>query len=525
MQQLSLRVLLAALLFACAGACAVAQPEGRPAERPQGDAEAAPDAGGESTSVTRHSITLDGRRLEYTAVAGFTEMRDDDGELRGKIFSIAYTLDSAQDAPEDRPVTFVFNGGPGSSSVWLHLGAVGPKRVDMGPEGDMPRPPGRLVDNHASWLDLTDLVFIDPVGTGYSRPAGEGEQREFSGLREDIQSVGDFIRLWTTRNERWLSPKFLAGESYGTTRAAGLSGYLQDRHGMDLNGIALISTILNFQTARFNTGNDLPYALFLPTYTAIAHYHEALPADLQRRGLEAALDEVRAWTMEVYLPALHKGASLSDADRREVERDLARYSGLDRAFVEQNNMRVSIGEFAKELLRDRRRTVGRLDGRFLGVDSDAAGDSFEHDPSMTAIRGPYTSALNDYVRRDLGFESDIVYEILSGRVGRWSYAGNQNSYANVATTLREAMTKNRYLHVLFAAGYYDLATPFFASDYTANTLGLEPELRGNVHRSYYESGHMMYIRVASLEKLKRDVEALFEAALNAQDPSPGIPSP
>lgn len=515
------RLALPVLALLCASACASAQPA-EPAEAVTAPAAFTP--GDDAPAVTRHSIDLDGRTLDYTATVGFTDMLDDDGALRGRIFSIAYTLDDAEGAPEDRPVTFVFNGGPGSSSVWLHLGTAGPKRVDMGPDGDMPRPPGSLIDNHATWLDVTDLVFIDPVGTGYSRPAGEGEQREFSGLDEDITAVGDFIRLWTTRSERWMSPKFLAGESYGTTRAAGLSEYLQNRHGMYLSGIAMISTILNFQTARFDTGNDLPYVLFLPTYTAIAHFHEQLPPDLQSKTLERVVDEARAFAIDTYMPALAKGASLPDAERNEVVRTLARYTGLDEEYIEATNMRIVISAFCKELLRDQRRTVGRLDGRFTGIDADAAGDSFEHDPSMTAIRGPYTAAFNDYIRRDLGFESDIVYEILSGRVHPWSYARYQNEYIDVGERLRDAISRNRYLHVLFAAGYYDLATPFFASDYTVNTLGLEPELRGNIRRTYYESGHMMYIHEPSLEALHEDITQLIETATTATDPSPGIPT-
>ncbi|MFG0274098.1 MAG: S10 family peptidase [Phycisphaerales bacterium] len=513
----ALRSLLPVLLMAGTTACAVAQPAEQPAPAPVSFAP-----GDEAPSVTQHSITVDGERLDYTATVGFTDMLDDDGALRGRIFSIAYTLDNAQDAPADRPVTFVFNGGPGSSSVWLHLGTAGPMRVDLGPDGDMPRPPGALVKNHATWLDVTDLVFIDPVGTGYSRPAGDGAQREFSGLEEDIRAVGDFIRLWTTRSGRWMSPKFLAGESYGTTRAAGLSQYLQNRHGMYLSGIAMISTILNFQTARFDTGNDLPYVLFLPTYAAIAHFHGQLPPDMQSKSLERVAEEARAWAIDEYMPALAKDAALTDAERSRVVRDLARFTGLDEDYLHAANMRVVISAFCKELLRDERRTVGRLDGRFVGIDSDASGDSFEHDPSMTAIRGPYTAAFNDYIRRDLGFESDTVYEILSGRVGRWSYAGFENEYADLGERLRDAMSRNRFLHVLFASGYYDLATPYFASDYTVNTLGLEPELRDNIHQTYYPSGHMMYIHVPSLERLHDDMRTLIETAVSATDPSPGI---
>ena len=491
-------------------ACQAPQPLAR-AQEDDAPAETAAQAASE-VAVTNHSVNIGGRNIDYTARAGYMPMKADDGEVRANIFHISYTLDAVTD-PSQRPVMFVFNGGPGSSSVWLHLGTAGPKRVDMGVDGFMPRPPGSLVDNEHSWFDVTDLVFIDPVGTGYSRPAGEAEQKEFSGLTEDTRSVGDFIRVWLTEHKRWASPKFLAGESYGTTRAASLSGYLQSRHGVYLNGIALISTVLNFQGSRFNTGNDLPYVLFLPTYTATAWFHGALAEDLQSRPLRDVLDEVEQWTLETFMVALAKDASMQSAEREAVARALSRYTGLEPDFVTQNNLRVSIGEFCKELRRTDRVTVGRLDSRFTGVDSDAAGDSFEHDPSMDAIRGPYTAMFNDYVRRELGYENEIVYEILSGRVGRWSYADWENEYVNVADTLREAVSVNPFLKVMVASGYYDLATPFFAADYTFDTMGLEPHLQDNISVRYYEAGHMMYIHEPSLAALKEQVKAFVSDAL------------
>lgn len=466
-------------------------------------------------TVVHKSVSTQAGELNYTVTTGYMPMNNEEGELLANVFFVAYTLDSALD-PADRPITFVFNGGPGSSSVWLHLGTAGPRRAAMGPEGFTARPPYKLLNNDYTWLDATDLVFIDPVGTGYSRPADEHEQKEFSGLSEDIHSVGDFIHKYVTRYQRWASPKFLAGESYGTTRAAGLSGYLQNRHGMYLNGIMLVSAILNFQTARFDEGNDLPYILFLPTYTATAHFHNRLPADLQRRPLEEVLREVEEWALTNYLTALAQGDNLSDQRQEEITRTLARYTGLSEEYVRASNMRIHIMRFTKELMRDQRRSVGRLDSRFIGIDSDAAGETFDHDPSMTAIMGPYTAMLNDYLRRELEYENELPYEILTGRVHPWSYSSYENSYVNVAKTLRQAMTKNESLHVFIASGRYDLATPYFATDYTINHLGLEPHLQNNITTSYFPAGHMMYIQESSLRRLHSDIKQFIENSANVE---------
>lgn len=467
-------------------------------------------------SVTHHTITLDGKELAYTATAGFMPMKNEQGEPLANIFHVSYTLDEVSDRAQ-RPVTFVFNGGPGSASVWLHLGAIGPVRVLMSDEGEAIPPPGRLVKNEGTWLGATDLVFIDPVGTGYSRPAEGHKQSEFSGLSEDAQSVAEFIRLWTTQNERWSSPKFLSGESYGTTRAAALANLLQSRHNLYLNGIVLISSILNFQTARFDVGNDLPYALFLPTYTATAWKHGKLPNDL-KGDLERAVTESRDFALGPYWLALAKGDSLSRNEHDAIARSLARLTGLTVEYVKQANLRIEIGRFTKELLRDQRLTTGRLDTRFTGVDRDAAGESFEYDPSLAAISGPYTAALNDYVRRDLGFESDLPYEILTGRVRPWPYLRpSDQGYANVAEDLRRAITQNPELRVHIANGYYDLATPFFATEYTVNHLGLDPAHRGNISMSYYESGHMMYIQKSSLLKLRDNAVRFIHEASHVED--------
>jgi len=475
---------------------------------------------------TQHTITLAGQEIRYTVTAGTIILKEEAektgekaGESEGEkpkasVFFIAYTRDDVPDKTR-RPLTFSFNGGPGSSSVWLHLGLLGPRRVVMQDDGGLPPPPFRLTDNEFSLLDASDLVFIDPVSTGFSRPVVGEKAKEFHGFKKDIESVGDFIRLYTTRYGRWPSPKFLIGESYGTTRAAGLSGYLQERHGLYLNGIMLISSILDFGTARFDPGNDLPYILFLPTYAATAWYHGRLPADLQARLLPEVLAEVKQFALGEYTLALMQGAALSPAARADIVAKLARYTGLAADWLDRAELRIEIFRFTKELLRDQRRTVGRLDSRFTGIDRDAVGEEHEYDPSLTNITGPYTAALNDTVRGELKFESDLPYEILNPKVWPWSYAQHENQYVNVAETLRKAMTINPYLKVFVANGYYDLATPYCATEYTFSHLGLDPSLAGHVSMAFYPAGHMMYIHLPSLAELRRDLAGFLQDAVVA----------
>jgi carboxypeptidase C (cathepsin A) len=463
--------------------------------------------------VTKHELRVGSRTLRYTVTTGVMPLRNPaTGETEARIFYMAYTLDGAGDRSQ-RPLMFSFNGGPGSSSVWLHLGALGPKRTRMLEDGAMPPPPYQLVDNEQTWLDFTDLVFIDPVGTGYSRAARPELASRYFGLQGDIQSVGEFIRLYLARNERWTSPLFLVGESYGTTRASGLSGYLVDR-GIAFNGILLISTIMNFQTSRFTRGNDLPYVLFLPTYTAIAWYHKKLPADLQS-DLRKTLDEVERWAAGEYTVALAKGDRLSTAERQEVIDRLNRYTGLDKKFIDNSDLRIEIQRFDKELLRDEKRTVGRLDGRFKGIDALAVTDTPDFDPSMAAIRPPYTATFNDYVRRELGFKSDLEYFILGGGIGRWDF-GADNSYADTSEALRSAFSKNPYMKLFVASGYYDLATPYFATQYTLRHMGLDPSLQPGVTTTYYEAGHMMYIDTRELARLKADAAAFVRNSLTGR---------
>ena len=467
---------------------------------------------------TQHTLTIGGKSLNYTATTGTIVLKEEsekddksEGEkAKASIFFIAYTKDDVVDTGR-RPITFAFNGGPGSSSVWLHLGLLGPKRVHMDDTNILP-PPYKLVENEYSLLDVTDLVFIDPVSTGFSRAVPGEKPKEFHGFTKDIESVGDFIRLYTTRYQRWHSPKFLAGESYGTTRSAGLSGYLQTRHGMYLNGIMLISSILNFQTADFSNGNDLPYILFLPTYTATAWYHKQLDADLQA-DLQATLAEVEAFALGEYATSLMQGSALSAEERQTIAAKLARYTGLSAAYIERTDLRIKIMRFTKELLREQGLTVGRLDTRFTGIDRDTAGEVFEFDPSYAAIQGPYTAVLNDYMRRDLAFENDIPYEILKGLYENWTYSTFENKFVDVSETLRQAMSINPHLKVFVANGYFDLATPYLATRYTFNHLGLDASLQQNYEMTYYEAGHMMYVHLPSMAQLKEDLARFVETAV------------
>ena len=462
-------------------------------------------------STTSHSLRVGSETINYTARAGTIVLKNDEGDARASFFFVYYAKDGAD--PAKRPITFTFNGGPGSSSVWLHMGAFGPKRVAYADDdGNAARPPYRLVDNEATILDATDLVFLDPVTTGFSRAIPTTDAKKFHGFEADVESVGEVIRLITTRHARWSSPKFLAGESYGTTRAAGLAGWLQDQ-GFYLNGVMLISSILNFGTARFDTGNDLPYIVFLPTYAATAWYHKRLPADLQQATIETVVAEAERFALGEYAAALLKGDNLTDAEKRSVVQKLARLTGLSPEYLERTNLRININRFDKELLRDKRRTVGRLDSRFTGIDRDAADDVPEFDPSYAAIYGEYTAVLNDYVRRTLKFETDLPYEILTDKVRPWSYDRYQNRYLDVGETLREAMSQNPHLRVFVANGYYDLATPFAATKYTFSRMQIDPELRGHVTMSYYPAGHMMYIHRASREKLREDVLAFIRSAI------------
>ena len=434
-------------------------------------------------------------------------LETEEGKDKARMFYTAYVKDGVANVGE-RPITYTFNGGPGSSSVWLHMGALGPKRIMMKDDGASMAPPYQVVDNEHSWLDYTDLVFIDPVMTGYSRPAEGVDKKEFLGYKEDIESVGQFIQLYTSKNGRWASPKYLAGESYGTTRAAGLSNHLISRYGMFLNGVVLISQITNFQTARFEIGNDLPYMLFLPTYAATAWYHKKLNA--QFSNLENLMDEVRKFAFGEYNNALTLGDKLSTSDKNLIAEKLSIYTGLSKQYIMGTNLRINIQQFCKELRRSESLTVGRLDSRFTGHDYNDAGERPEFDPSYDAtIYGPYTVALYDHLKKNLKVDIDIPYEILTGRVRPWNYDNVQNQYLNVAEDLRVAMVKNPFMKVLVCNGYFDLATPFFASEYTMDHMFLPAGLKKNITMKYYPAGHMMYIEKASLAKFSEDVRSWY----------------
>jgi len=468
----------------------------------------------ETTSKTQHEITINGQKIPYTATAGTLVLKKDDGKPWASMFYVAYTRDDVQDR-NARPITFSFNGGPGASSVWLHMGALGPKHIEMGPEGEQPKPPYHILDNPNTPLVFTDIVFIDPVTTGYSREAPGENPAQFHGFEGDLQSVSDFIRLYLERSDRWLSPKFLAGESYGTTRASALSQYLIDHHGIYLNGITLISSVLNFETISFGPGNDLPYDLFLPSYTATAWYHKKLPPDLQS-SLEKALGESRRFASNEYAAALMKGDKLTGAERSNTAKQLARLTGLSEQYVDESNLRISMQRFAKELLRKDRRTIGRYDSRMEGTDHDAAGDRPDYDPSYSAVQGVFTAVFNEYIRHDLKYETDLPYEVLTSKVQPWNYKQFENRYVNVAEMLREAMSQNPNLKVMIVNGYYDLATPFFATEYTVNHLGLEPELANHVSLAYCDAGHMLYTKPSCLESLHRSMADFYQKALPAK---------
>jgi carboxypeptidase C (cathepsin A) len=467
--------------------------------------------------TTRHTLTIDGQELHYTATTGRIVLRQEvltDGKFDGlkpkaEVFLTAYTLDDADAA--DRPVTFAFNGGPGSSSIWLHLGLLGPRRVVSGDAGALAPPPYSLVDNAETLLRHSDLVFIDPVSTGYSR-AVEGEKPgEYHGFTRDLESVGEVIRLWTSRNGRWMSPKFLAGESYGTTRAAGLAAHLQERYGMYLNGVMLLSVVLEFGTLDFTPGNDLPYTLFLPSYAAIAHYHGMVPD----RSLDEVLAEAERFAAGRYPNALAQGNRIPADYRAEVVTRLAELTGLSEDYIDRVNLRIEHGRFFVELLRSRRQVVGRLDGRFTGWDADAGGERQGNDPSFSAIIGPYSAALNHYVRVELDYHNDLPYEILNFDAARnWSWKEFEGQQITVAEKLAEAMRINPHLKVHVASGRYDGATPYFATENTLARLQIPAELVGNIETKYYAAGHMMYVHDESRVQQSADLAAFIQGASN-----------
>jgi carboxypeptidase C (cathepsin A) len=467
--------------------------------------------------TTQHTLTVKRKKLAYTAKAGRIVLRKEivkDGKSEGfkakaEVFITSYTLDDAD--PGSRPVTFAFNGGPGSSSIWLHMGLLGPRRVLSGDVDDLVPPPYGLADNPETLLTHSDLVFIDPVSTGYSRVAGGEETKDFHGFKGDIESVGEIIRLWVSRHQRWLSPKFLAGESYGTLRAAGLAAHLQDRHGLYLNGLLLISSVLDLGTLQFSEGNDLPYSLFVPTYAAIAHYH-GLHGE---RPLDDVLADAEDFAAKDLPWALARGARLSTQDKAEAVATLASLTGLSESYVDRVNLRIEHVRFFTELLRDRGLTVGRMDGRFTTWEPDGGREHMSDDPSISRVIGAYAASFNHYVRAELGYENDLPYELISEDTFKaWSYSDFEGRSVSVVDSVSAAMRANPHLRVHVAFGHYDGATAYFAAEHVLAHLRIPEELRENLDTAYYPAGHMMYVHEPTRVQQSKDLAKFVKKASN-----------
>ncbi len=471
--------------------------------------------------TTEHRVSVGKKTLEYSATCGTVALRDytpivepKDGSRKpdkatATLFFVAYTLKTVKKGTP-RPITFSFNGGPGSSSVWLHLGLLGPQRVVADEMGKAPAPPYGLVDNEHTLLTESDLVFIDPVGTGHSRMAEGEKAAEFHEYQRDLDAVGEFIRLYLTRYGRWGSEKFLIGESYGTTRAAGLSLHLQEKHDIFLNGVMLVSLAIDMQTLSFDHANELPYALFLPTYAATAWYHRALAPELQKKPLASVVAEAEAFALGDYSVALMQGSRLGSAAREKVAALVARYSGLSTDYVLKADLRPNDQRYFKELLRSRSLVVGRLDTRFTSQDRDDVGEHAEADALFSNVLGAYATGINRLLKDTLKFDSDAPYVVHAPIWDKWTWKDFANKYVNVGASLRRAMQANPHMRVYVASGYYDLGTPHAAGDYTLNHLGLRESARHNIQVSYFEAGHMMYIHQPSLVRMAKELRAFVK---------------
>jgi carboxypeptidase C (cathepsin A) len=460
--------------------------------------------------VTHHQTTLNGKALSYTATAGRLPLKRADGKIEAEMFFVAYTLDGQE--PGRRPLTFAFNGGPGSASVWLHMGALGPKRVVLQQNGFMPAAPYRTEDNPDSILDRTDIVMVDAMATGYSRAATAELTKKFLGVKGDVQAFGEFIRLYLSRYERWGSPLFLLGESYGTTRAAGLAGYLAD-HGIAFNGVTLLSMAVDFQTLEWSKSNDMPYFLLVPTFNMIAGYHHKLAADLTQ-DMAKTREEVMRWSLNDYASALAKGDALSADEHRKIVDQLSRYLALRPEVIEAHNMRIDVPTFGRELLLDQKLITGRLDGRFSSPNPDE--DRFFYDPASAAILPPYTSAFYNYLRTELNYQIDMPYRVFAYDepvFEKWDWGNAEQGFPSTAGGLRSAMIKNPYMKVLVMEGYYDLATPFAAANWTMDHLNLGPQFRQSISYATYNAGHMVYIDRAEHDKMKKDLVDFMEKCL------------
>jgi carboxypeptidase C (cathepsin A) len=484
-------------------------PNQQQAAQPGGRESAGPAE--EKTSRTPHTITLDGREIKYTATAGTLPIRGDDGRVQARMFYVAYTKDGED--PKTRPVSFLYNGGPGSATVWLHMGSFAPRHVQMAEDGFQPAPPYHLVDNESSLVDVSDLVFVDAISTGYSRTVEGVNPAPFHGQQGDLRAFGDFIDEYLKTYSRWASPKYLIGESYGTIRSAGLSQELQSRHGIELNGIVLISALLSYQVISTGPQNDLAYVSYFPTYATTAWYHKRLAPDLQAKPVKQIAQDALAFATGEYATTLLRGNSVSDAERKAMAAKIARLTGLSQAYVEQTNLRIDPGRFRKELLRDKRLVVGRLDTRYTAMDLDAAGEQEEFDPSNTALQGAYTAMFMDYVRSDLKWESDLHYDT-SGNVRPWTYV--QNGYMDMTEPLRSAMAKNPFLRVRVEAGYYDMACVFGGAMINFWHLAYDKVFTDRVSFGWFEGGHMMYTRPSAHKALKADIAKFIAETRSAR---------
>jgi carboxypeptidase C (cathepsin A) len=477
------------------------------AAKPDPDIAAAGVA--EDAQPKKRSIPFHGHSLAYTVTPGTLTIRNDDGAPIASMFYTAYTMEP-RGAP--RPITFLFNGGPGSSTMWLHMGSFGPMKVDASTPETIAGPPFRYGANPDTLLDVSDLVFIDAPTTGLSRTLGKSEPKDFFGVDKDVDAFTRTIQRYLTKYGRWNSPKFIIGESYGTTRAAGLSKALSDK-GVQLNGIVLVSTILNIGLF---SGDDQALIDFVPTYAADAWYHGKIQP---KPDLMSFVAEAKAFAGGPYAAALQKGGAISDEEKQSIAQQMARLTGLSTEYVLKSNLRVQPNRFQRELLRDRREVIGRIDSRFVGTEADAAGEAPSYDPQASAITGAFVGAFNDYLYRDLDYKTTLTFRPnnYAGIGNDWNFQhaspDGQQLSANLGSDLAQAMRENPRLKLLNVAGLYDLATPFFGAEYDVAHLALDPQIAGNIRYTYYPAGHMMYIDPGSARQLKVDLASFYASAM------------